>query len=154
MRLVLQRVTGASVRVSGKIVADIDTGLLVLVGFGAEDGDAITPVMYKMIEKMLDLRIFSDDTGKMNRSLRDITGDILLVSQFTLYASCRKGRRPSFSDAAPPDVATRLFDCFVTDVATRHNGKTASGIFGADMDVSLTNQGPVTIVLDSRDFSE
>ncbi len=154
MRLILQRVSAASVRVAGDIVGEIDTGLLVLVGFGAEDGDVLSAVIQKMIEKMLDLRIFSDDAGKMNKSVKDIGGGILLVSQFTLYASCRKGRRPSFSDAASPQTAAQLFDLFVADVAQRHDGKTAQGVFGADMDVSLTNQGPVTIVLDSRDFSE
>lgn len=156
MRLVLQRVREASVAVGGRTIAAIGPGLLVLCGFGREDGPDLPgkKVWAAMIEKMLDLRIFSDAKGKMNLSLRDMGGEALLVSQFTLYADCRKGRRPSFTGAADPEIARTLFDRFCDDVEARLPGKTGRGEFGADMDVSLVNQGPVTLVLDSGAFSD
>ncbi len=155
MRLVLQRVGSASVVVAGEEVAAIGPGILALVGFGRDDGPdfAEGPLCRTLFEKVLDLRIFPDTAGKLNLSLRETGGELLLVSQFTLYAACRKGRRPSFSDAAAPEAAALLYERFV-DLARRAlPGKVASGVFGADMDVSLVNRGPVTIVLDSRDFA-
>ncbi len=150
MRLLLQRVREARVRVDGGIAGEIGPGLLALAGFGPDDGpDAPqTPRWTKMIEKMLELRIFPDADGKLNLSLRDTGGGLLLVSQFTLYADCRKGRRPSFHLAAKPETATALFDRLAADCATRLPGRVATGTFGADMDVELVNQGPVTILLD------
>ncbi len=155
MRLFLQRVREASVAVAGRRVAVIGPGILALVGFGRDDGPdfADSPVCGAMLEKMLDLRIFPDAAGKLNVSLRETGGELLLVSQFTLYAACRKGRRPSFSEAAPPGVAERLYDALVRRARELLPGKVATGLFGADMDVLLTNWGPVTILLDSVDFA-
>lgn len=155
MRLVVQRVGHASVTVAGERVAAIGEGLLVLVGFGRSDGPAFAdgPVCGAMLEKLCDLRIFPDGQGRLNVSLRETGGGLLLVSQFTLYAACRKGRRPSFSEAAPPEVARGLFEGLVAAAGRIVPGKVAHGIFGADMDVGLVNRGPVTIVLDSADFA-
>lgn len=155
MRLVLQRVSRAAVAVAGETVASIGPGFMILVGFGREDGPGFVeaPVCRTLLEKVCDLRVFPDADGKLNRSLRDTGGELLLVSQFTLYAACRKGRRPSFSEAAPPEVASALFEAFCRLAETVLPGRIGRGVFGADMDVSLTNQGPVTIVLDSRDFA-
>ncbi|EPR43893.1 D-tyrosyl-tRNA(Tyr) deacylase [Desulfovibrio sp. X2] len=150
MRLLLQRVRRASVAVDGAAVGEIGEGLLCLAGFGPDDGEDLPelPRWHKTIDKMLDLRIFPDEDGRFNRSLQETGGGLLLVSQFTLYADCRKGRRPSFSLAAPPDTARRLFERLVAEAERRLPGRTASGVFGADMDVLLTNWGPVTIMLD------
>ena len=155
MRLVVQRVRQASVAVGGETVSSIAAGLLVLVGFGAADGPdfAAGKACRGLLEKLLDLRIFPDEAGKLNLSLRETGGELLLVSQFTLYASCRKGRRPSFSEAAPPQVARGLYDALVEMAGQALPGRVGSGVFGADMDVSLVNWGPVTILLDSADFA-
>ena len=155
MRLLLQRVTEASVTVAGDVVAAIGPGLLVLVGFGQGDGAEFSgsALCRTMLEKVCDLRIFPDGEGRLNRSLRDTHGELLLVSQFTLYAACRKGRRPSFSEAAAPEPARELYEAVVRLAAALLPGRVASGIFGADMDVRLNNQGPVTILLDSADFA-
>ncbi|WP_300156421.1 D-aminoacyl-tRNA deacylase [Solidesulfovibrio sp.] len=155
MRLVLQRVSRALVDVADGEVAAVGPGLLALVGFGRDDGPDFVdgPVSRMLLEKVLDLRIFPDAAGKLNLSLRETDGELLLVSQFTLYAACRKGRRPSFSDAAAPEAAAILYERFVELARRALPGKVASGVFGADMDVSLVNRGPVTIVLDSRDFT-
>ena len=155
MRLLLQRVREASVVVNGREVAAIGPGLLALAGFGRGDGPdfAAGPVCAKMLEKTLDLRIFPDAAGRLEVGLREAGGELLLVSQFTLYAACRKGRRPSFSDAAEPELARELFATLVRRAGEALPGRVASGIFGADMDVRLVNQGPVTIWLDSMDFS-
>ncbi|MBY0586050.1 D-tyrosyl-tRNA(Tyr) deacylase [bacterium] len=145
MRVVIQRVLRASVRVADQVVGNIDQGLLVLVGMQA--GDSISDVAY-LVDKILDLRIFADEAGKMNRSVRDVNGGILIVSQFTLYGDCRKGRRPSFVGAAPPELAQGLYNDFVE--RTRLTGVfTQSGIFAADMAVELINDGPVTFIIDS-----
>ncbi|CAK7064983.1 MAG: D-aminoacyl-tRNA deacylase [Desulfovibrio sp.] len=153
MRLVIQRVKNASVTIDMKTVAAIGNGLLVLVGLGQGD-DA--PENQKRIEatlaKMSQLRIFPDENGAMNRSLIEHGGEILLVSQFTLYADCRKGRRPSFHLACPPVPAETLYAKLRAKTEEMLPGKVHSGIFGADMDVALTNWGPVTIILDSADF--
>ncbi|XPV75996.1 MAG: D-aminoacyl-tRNA deacylase [Desulfovibrio sp.] len=154
MRLVLQRVSEAKVTVEGKVTGEIEEGFLILAGFGGEDSAELPTekVWDVILNKILDLRVFSDDQGKMNLSLRDIKGGLLIVSQFTLYATCKKGRRPSFSKAAPPQLAEALYDTFVEEMKKRAPAKVETGIFGADMDVSLNNQGPVTIILEDKDF--
>ena len=154
MRLLLQRVRRASVSIEGTVTASIGAGLLVLAGFGGGDDAALPASSHwsAFLDKVLDLRIFPDAAGKMNLSLRDWntgSGGLLLVSQFTLYADCRKGRRPSF-DAAPPDVARGLFEQLAADMETRLPGRVRCGVFAADMDVELVNWGPVTILLDDR----
>jgi len=139
-------VTHGSVTVEGKVVGSIQQGLVVLVGVGQGDTESIAQ---RMIEKLLDLRIFSDEAGKMNRSVIEIGGELLMISQFTLYGDCRKGRRPSFTAAAAPPIARSLFQ-FCIERAAASGLKTESGIFAADMQVLLNNDGPVTIILDSR----
>lgn len=153
MRLVIQRVKRASVTVDSQTTAAIGNGLLALVGFGQEDA---VPDTWEKIQaalaKMSRLRIFPDDQGHMNVSLADFGGEILLVSQFTLYADCRKGRRPSFHLACSPDTARALYEKTLAFTKTLLPGKVRSGIFAADMDLALTNWGPVTIILDSAEF--
>ncbi|RLS57432.1 MAG: D-tyrosyl-tRNA(Tyr) deacylase [Planctomycetota bacterium] len=146
MRAVIQRVTQAEVRVSGEITGAIGRGFLVLLGVGS--GDTRNDVM-AIAQKVVGLRIFEDDAGKMNRALADVGGAVLAVSQFTLYGDCRKGRRPSFIDAAPPELARQLYEDFLGEVRS-HGIPVATGIFQAEMQVSLTNDGPVTLLLDSR----
>ena len=141
----LQRVREATVTVAGRVVGEIGLGQLLLVGFTQSD---TTDHVEWMADKVVGLRIFPDDSGKMNRTLADVDGSILVVSQFTLYGSVRKGRRPSFVDAAPPGTAIPLYDRFVEFLEVRHPGRVATGEFGAMMDVSLTNDGPVTLVID------
>lgn len=146
MRSVVQRVKRASVTVDGKKVGIIDAGLLVLLAVGQEDGaDDIS----WMIEKIIGLRIFEDQGGKMNCSVLDTGGEILVVSQFTLYGDCRKGKRPSFTAAAPPEQAKDLFERSVAGMRS-YGIKVETGIFQAEMDVELVNDGPVTILLDSK----
>ncbi len=145
MRVVLQRVREANVSVEGRVVGEIGVGHLLLVGFKA--GDTTDHVEW-MADKVVGLRIFQDDAEKMNRTLVDVNGSILVVSQFTLYGDVRKGRRPSFVDAAPPETAIPLYHRFVELLEARHPGRVAKGKFGAMMDVSLTNDGPVTLVID------
>lgn len=148
MKLVLQRVSQGSVRVDGRVVGSIDRGLVVLVGVGQGDNEQI---VQRMVDKLLGLRIFPDQAGKMNRSVMEVGGGILLISQFTLYADCRKGRRPAFTSAAPPAEAEHFYrDCI--ERIRRHGVRTEAGIFAADMKVSLINDGPVTIVLDSAEM--
>lgn len=146
MRAVAQRVSGATVRVGDRICGAIGLGLLVLIGVAgddtAEDADWL-------LDKLMDLRIFENDSGKFDRSLRDIGGELLLVSQFTLFADTRKGRRPSFSGAAAPEHAVPLYEHCVAR-ARSHGFRVATGEFGAHMQVELTNDGPVTILLDSQ----
>lgn len=155
MRLVAQRVSQAEVLVAGARVASVGVGLLVLCGFGPDDGLVAphAPWWKTMVSKLLELRIFPDAGGKMNLSVADVGGEVLLVSQFTLYGDCRRGRRPSFSQAAAQDVAKTLFDHLLADVESQLPGRVGAGVFGADMDVRLVNQGPVTLILDSRDFA-
>lgn len=154
MRLHIQRVSQASVTVDGRVVGSIGTGLMVLAGFSTADGLGLpdSRVWTAMLGKLLDLRIFPDDAGKMNLSLAQYGGGLLVVPQFTLYADCRKGRRPSFHLAAGPDIAVPLFDALLRDLAAMRGGPVEHGAFGEDMDVSLVNWGPVTILLDSEDF--
>jgi D-tyrosyl-tRNA(Tyr) deacylase len=146
MRACVQRVARASVTVDGKVVGAIAAGALVLLGVAADDAE--TDVAY-LAEKITGLRIFEDADGKMNASLADIGGSMLVVSQFTLYGDCRKGRRPSFTDAAPPELAERLYERFV--VVVRQLGiPVETGRFRANMQVELINDGPVTMLLESR----
>ncbi len=146
MKAVVQRVREANVVVAGQKVGAIGPGLMVLVGIGRED--AVRDVDW-MVDKIVNLRIFETEEGRLDKSLLDTGGCLLLVSQFTLYGDCRKGRRPSFSDAMGPDEARRLFDAFV-EKARGLVGCVETGVFQASMDVSLVNVGPVTILLDSR----
>ena len=144
MIAVVQRVYEASVKVDGEIKGSIGDGLLVF--FCVEDGDTYDKISY-MSEKILNLRIFEDDNGKMSKSLQDINGDMLIISQFTLAGDCSKGRRPDFTGAAKPDIAKEMYNKFIEDVSSKINGNTACGIFGADMKVSLINDGPVTMII-------
>lgn len=146
MRAVLQRVASARVEVAGKVVGEIGAGLCVLLGIACDD---TTSDADYLCEKIINLRIFNDDDGKMNRSLLEISGEMLVVSQFTLYGDVRRGRRPSYSDAAEPAKANDLYQDFVERVRSL-GVKVETGVFQAMMKVSLTNDGPVTILLDSR----
>jgi D-tyrosyl-tRNA(Tyr) deacylase len=146
MRLVIQRVRQASVTVEGTITGQIGPGLLVLAGCAPTDDEA---ALQWMVRKLINLRIFADENGQMNRSVRDVGGQVLVVSQFTLLADARKGNRPSYAGAAPPAVAEPLYQRFVALVAQELGQAVPTGIFGADMQVSLLNDGPVTIILDS-----
>lgn len=146
MRAVVQRVKKASVSAAGSRVSQIEQGLLVFLGVGQEDNDDDADYL---AEKIAHLRIFSDAEGKMNLSVKDVKGSILAVSQFTLYGDCRRGRRPSFSGAAPAELAEKLYEKFMVNL--RQLGvDTAAGVFQADMDVDLVNDGPVTILLSSQ----
>jgi D-tyrosyl-tRNA(Tyr) deacylase len=145
VRLLLQRVTRAEVRVEGRVVGKIGSGLVVLVGVGHDDTDEVIDTM---ADKAVNLRIFRDDAGKTNLSLVDVGGEVLAVSQFTLFADTRKGRRPSFIDAAPPELGERLYERFATAVEA-HGIRVGRGVFGAEMEVELINDGPMTIWLDS-----
>lgn len=146
MRAVVQRVSEANVKVDGNIVGEIDKGLLVFLGVGEDDNN---DDLEYMVGKILGLRIFEDENGKMNLSLEDIHGELLIVSQFTLYGDVRKGRRPSFSTSADPKIAENIYEQFIKKCKEK-GIKTEKGIFGADMEVRLTNQGPVTILIDSK----
>lgn len=144
MRALLQRVSRASVTVDEQVVSQIGWGLLVLLGVGQGDGEAQVKTL---VDKIVYLRIFGDDEGKMNRSLLDIGGEVLVVSQFTLYADTRRGRRPSFINAAPPAIAEPLVERF-KEATAGYGVKVAGGVFGAHMEVALVNDGPVTIWMD------
>jgi D-aminoacyl-tRNA deacylase len=146
VRAVIQRVSSARVLIEGKEHSRIGPGILVLVGVEKED---TTEDAQLLARRIVELRIFEDEAGKMNRSIADKGGQILAVSQFTLLGDCRKGRRPSFDPAAPPDIARTLYEQFVKEVDTL-GVPVATGVFQAMMDVELTNQGPVTFILDSR----
>ena len=148
MRFLTQNVTYARVTVGGKSVGEIEKGLLVFVGIS--DGDT-EEIASKMVKKLLGLRIFADDEGKTNLSVSDVSGELLLISQFTLYADCRKGNRPSFTNAAKPDEANKLYEYIIDEC--KSNGMLVSmGIFGADMKVELCNDGPFTVMLDSDEI--
>ena len=146
MRALLQRVTTASVTVDERMVGQIDDGLLILLGVGQNDSEV---EIKSLVHKIVHMRIFGDDEGKMNRSLLDVNGKALVVSQFTLYADIRKGRRPSFIDAAPPNIAEPMVERF-KDAISSYGIEVEGGIFGAHMEVNLCNDGPVTIWLDSE----
>jgi len=147
MRLVLQRVSQAQVTIDGRVAGAIGRGLLVLAGVALDDVDEDRAWLAR---KVVALRVFDDDAGVMNRSIVDADGDLLAVSQFTLFASTRKGNRPSWHGAAPPELARPAFDAFVGLLARERGRPVATGEFGADMRVALVNDGPVTILLDSR----
>ena len=146
MRAILQRVSEAGVQVDGETVGEIGQGLLVLLGVAKSD---TAEQARWLADKIVSLRIFNDDEGKMNRDVAEVGGGILVVSQFTLYGDCSKGRRPSFIDAAPPETAIPLYEAFINAVKA-HGIPTATGRFGAMMQVSLINDGPVTLILDSK----
>ncbi|MBP3201050.1 MAG: D-tyrosyl-tRNA(Tyr) deacylase [Lachnospiraceae bacterium] len=150
MKFVIQRVTNADVKVDGKVLGAIDKGFMVLIGISNEDTKEIAD---KMIEKMIKLRIFEDAEGKTNLSLADVGGELLLISQFTLYADCKKGNRPSFIYAGKPDMANELYEYIISKCKTYDGLKVERGQFGADMKVSLVNDGPFTIILDSKEMN-
>ena len=147
MRLVIQRVSFAQITIDGKIHSSIEAGLLVLLGI--EDEDTEEDIAY-LTTKLCNMRIFSDEEGKMNLDVKQINGEILVVSQFTLHASTKKGNRPSFIKAARPEKAIPLYELFISETALALGKPVESGVFGADMQVELINDGPVTILLDSK----
>lgn len=148
MRLVIQRVSKASVEIEGKVNGKIDEGFMLLVGITNDDNKE---VVEKMADKLINLRIFEDENEKLNLSLMDVKGEILSISQFTLYANCKKGRRPSFLDAAKPDLSKPLYEYF-NEHLEKKGVHVETGIFGAMMNVSLINDGPTTIILDSKEI--
>ncbi|BAR51333.1 D-tyrosyl-tRNA(Tyr) deacylase [Tannerella forsythia KS16] len=148
MRTVIQRVQHASVAIDGAVRSEIGKGLLILVGF--EDSDTDKEIV-RMAKKIINMRIFDDDKGVMNRSVLEIGGEILIVSQFTLYASTKKGNRPSYIRAAKPDIAIPLYESFCKEVEMQLGRDVKTGVFGADMKVYLLNDGPVTIIVDTKD---
>jgi len=149
MKFVIQRVLKAEVHVEKNTVGAIQKGLLVFIGINHLDNQNIAD---KMLKKLIQLRIFSDEQDKTNLSIMDVQGDILFVSQFTLYADCKKGNRPSFTQAGNPEIANNLFEYIKKEAAEVMKRPVESGIFGADMKISLVNDGPFTIVLDSKDI--
>ena len=149
MKFVIQRVSKASVSIDGNVVGAIDKGYMVLIGIGKED---TTKEADRLVDKMLKMRIFDDEEGKTNLSLADVNGSLLLISQFTLYADCRKGNRPSFINAAPPAEAESLYE-YIISKCKEQVQNVQTGSFGADMKVELTNNGPFTIILNSAIFA-
>ena len=151
MRFVIQRVTEASVTIDGEVAGAIENGFMVLIGVCQSDTREIADTMVK---KLLGMRIFADSQGKTNLNLEAVGGSLLLISQFTLYADCRHGNRPGFTDAGAPDMASELYEYIIAKCAEglQGGGKVARGVFGADMKVGLVNDGPFTIVLDSEDL--
>lgn len=147
MRVVIQKVTQASISIENQIVASIDKGLLVLVGI--EDGDTNEDIAW-LSAKIVNLRVFDDDNGVMNLSVKEVEGQVLIVSQFTLYASTKKGNRPSYIKAARPEVAIPIYETFIKQVESLLGKKVSTGQFGAMMQVSLCNDGPVTILIDTK----
>jgi len=148
MKFVIQRVKNASVEVDKKIVGKIDKGFLVLIGITHDD---TTEIADAMVKKLINLRVFEDENEKMNLALKDVDGELLLISQFTLYANCKHGNRPDFLSAAKPDYANKIYE-YIIDKCKAENVNVQTGIFGADMKVSLLNDGPVTIILDSDEI--
>lgn len=149
MRAVIQRVLSADVNVDGNTVGKIGKGLLILLGVGKNDTKAECD---KLTDKISKMRIFSDENDKINLSVDDVSGDILVVSQFTLYADCRKGNRPSFTNAGDPETANELYEYFSNELNSKIKGSIQNGIFGADMKVNLVNDGPFTVILDTDDL--
>ena len=151
MRFVIQRVKSATVEIDGNIFGSISKGFLVLIGIADSDNKEIAD---KMIRKLINMRIFEDESGKTNLALSDVKGELLLVSQFTLYANCKHGNRPSFTDAAKPNISIPLYEYIVAECKDKvyEGANVATGVFGADMKVSLLNDGPFTIVLDSDEL--
>ena len=148
MRVVLQRVKHASCTIDGTVTGKIEQGLMLLVGITSTDTKEI---LEKVAKKCVELRIFEDENGKMNLGLKDINGKILSISQFTLYADCKKGRRPGFTNAARPEIASPMYDQF-NDILRSYDVNVETGVFGADMKIELLNDGPVTIILDSEEL--
>lgn len=148
MRAVIQRVTQAGCKVDGKITGEIGLGFLVLLG--VEDADT-TEDMQWLAQKIASMRIFGDENGLMNKALADVNGDILLISQFTLFAQTKKGNRPGFTRAAKPDKAIPMYEDMIQELEKLTGKKVATGIFGADMKISLLNDGPVTVIMDTKD---
>ncbi len=148
MRFVIQVCRKADVNIDNAVVGAIDRGLVVFVGVGQNDTEAIAD---RMVKKLLGLRIFADENGKTNLSVRDVNGSLLVISQFTLYADCRHGNRPGFTDAGAPDMANRLYE-YILGKCGESGIPVAHGVFGADMKVSLVNDGPFTIILDSAEI--
>lgn len=148
MRFVIQRVTHSSVNVDGQVIGKIGKGFMVLIGVEDSDTKAIAD---KMISKLIGLRVFQDENDKMNLSLKDVNGELLLISQFTLYADCKKGNRPSFIKAGKPDMAKEMYQ-YIIDECKKQIAVVETGEFGADMKVELLNDGPVTILLDSKEI--
>ena len=146
MKFVIQRVTESSVKVDGEVIGQIGKGFMVLIGVGQSDTKEIAD---KMVKKMVGLRIFEDENGKTNLSLADVNGELLLISQFTLYANCKKGNRPSFIESGSPDMASALYE-YIIEKCKESVPVVERGSFGADMKVSLVNDGPFTVVLDSE----
>ena len=146
MRVVIQRVKNASVEIDGNVNGKINTGFLVLLGIASTD---TTQDVDYLVKKVVNLRVFSDENDKMNLSLKDVNGELLVISQFTLYGNCREGNRPSFIEAARPDVAVPLYEYFVEE-CKKQISVVETGVFGADMKVSLLNEGPVTIIIESK----
>ena len=150
MKFVIQRVKAASVEVENKVVGKINKGFLVLIGITHEDTKKDADLL---IKKLINLRIFKDENEKMNLSLNNVGGELLLISQFTLYANCKNGNRPDFLNAAKPDYANELYE-YIIEECKKQNINVQTGIFGADMKVSLLNDGPVTIILDSDELTK
>lgn len=147
MKLVVQRVKNSNVVVEGKVIGEIGQGFMVLIGVAPTDTKEIADFL---VQKLIRLRVFEDENQKMNLSIQDINGELLLISQFTLYADCNHGNRPSFIGAAGPDMANELYEYFVEECKKQNIKKVATGEFGADMQVSLQNDGPVTIILEKN----
>ena len=147
MKIIIQRVNKASVSVNKKIVGKIDVGLLIFLGIGYEDN--MEDIQW-LVNKLCNIRIFSDENDKMNLSILDVKGEILVISQFTLLASTKKGNRPSYIKAAKPEISIPLYNQFISALETVLNKEVQKGVFGADMQVNLTNDGPVTIIIDSK----
>ncbi len=148
MKFVIQRVSNASVEVEHNIIGSINKGFLVLIGVSEEDNENIAD---KMIKKLIGLRIFEDENGKTNLALKDVNGELLLVSQFTLYADCKKGNRPSFIKSGNPELANNLYE-YIIDACRKEIPVVETGEFGADMKISLLNDGPFTVILDSEEL--
>ena len=148
MKFVIQRVSEASCKVGGNIIGEINKGFCVLIGVSNDDN---TEIADKMIKKLIGMRIFEDENGKTNLSLADVDGSLLLISQFTLYADCKKGNRPSFTNEGNPELANHLYE-YIIEKCKEQIPNVQTGSFGADMKISLVNEGPFTIVLDSRDL--
>lgn len=148
MRFVIQRVINSKVTIDGVVKGQIDKGLMVLIGIGKEDDKSVAD---KMVQKLVNMRIFEDEEGKTNLALNDVSGSLLLISQFTLYADCKKGNRPSFIKAGAPDKASELYE-YIIEKCKESVSEVERGIFGADMKVELVNDGPFTIILDSEEI--
>jgi len=147
MKIVLQRVSKASVEIKGGTIGQINNGYLILLGIGEEDSEKD---INWLVNKIINLRVFSDTDGKMNLSIKEVGGDILLISQFTLFASTKKGNRPSFIKSAKPEIAISFYEQFISQLSSGLGKEIKTGEFGADMQVSLTNDGPVTLIIDSK----